>query len=64
MIAEADGSASVPGFTDEVIAIQQETIDLLQGAGAFGGKDLDARDEFDFRFADLTAESPTETAAQ
>ncbi len=64
VIAEADGSASVPGFTDEVIAIQQETIDLLQGAGAFGGKNLDARDEFDFRFTDLTAESPTETAAR
>ncbi len=32
VIAESDGSSSVPGFTDETIGIQQETIDLLQDA--------------------------------
>lgn len=58
VIAEADGAGTPPGFTDEVIGIQQETIDLLQSAGAFAGKKLAARDEFDFRFADLTAASP------
>jgi sulfonate transport system substrate-binding protein len=57
-IAESDGKTRVPGFTDEIVAIQQETIDLLQGAGAFPGKELRARDEFDFRFGDLTAASP------
>lgn len=59
-IVESDGVASIPGFTDEVVATQQETIDLLQQAGAFAGRELRARDEFDFRFADLTADSPTE----
>lgn len=58
VIAEADGSGTPPGFTDEVIAIQQETIDLLQSAGAFSGRALSAREEFDFRFAELTADSP------
>lgn len=58
VIAESDGAGTPPGFTDEVIGIQQETIDLLQSAGAFTGKKLSARDEFDFRFAELTADSP------
>ena len=57
VIAEADGVSSIPGFTDEVINTQQETIDLLQQAGAFPGKDLRARDAFDFRFADLDVNS-------
>ena len=63
VIAESDGSGTPPGFTDEVIGIQQETIDLLQSAGAFAGKKLSARDEFDFRFAELTADSPRPTRA-
>jgi sulfonate transport system substrate-binding protein len=58
VIAESDGSGTPPGFTDQVVGIQQETIDLLQDAGAFAGKDLKAKDEFDFRFAELTADSP------
>lgn len=61
VIAESDGAGTPPGFTDEVVGIQQETIDLLQSAGAFAGKKLSARDEFDFRFAELTAESPRPT---
>ena len=56
-IAAADGKSSVPGFTDELINTQQETIDLLQQAGAFSGKELHAKDEFDSRFADLNATS-------
>lgn len=56
-IAEADGTSAVPGFTDEVIMTQQQTIDLLQEAGAFPGKQLHAEDEFDARFADLDAKS-------
>ncbi|MBU9766133.1 transporter substrate-binding domain-containing protein [Mycobacterium sp. TNTM28] len=56
-IAEADGHSSVPGFTDELINTQQETIDLLQQAGAFPGVRLEAKDEFDSRFADLNANS-------
>jgi sulfonate transport system substrate-binding protein len=61
VIAAGDGAGTPPGFTDKVIGIQQETIDLLQSAGAFAGKKLSARDEFDFRFADLTADSPRPT---
>lgn len=53
VIAESDGYSSVPGFTDELIGIQQDTIDLLQSAGAFAGKDLKAKEEYDFRFAEL-----------
>ncbi|WKG01939.1 ABC transporter substrate-binding protein [Mycolicibacterium sp. HK-90] len=56
-IAEADGRTSVPGFTEELIATQQETIDLLQESGGFAGKELRAKDEFDSRFADLNANS-------
>ncbi len=56
-IADADGKSSVPGFTEELIATQQETIDLLQQAGAFSGEQLHAKDEFDSRFADLNANS-------
>jgi sulfonate transport system substrate-binding protein len=64
VIAESDGSSSVPGFTDETIGIQQETIDLLQDAGAFAGKELKARDEYDFRFADLTPDAPLPSPAE
>lgn len=56
-IAEADGRTTVPGFTEELINTQQETIDLLQEAGGFAGKQLRAKDEFDSRFADLNANS-------
>ncbi|MGU3498315.1 ABC transporter substrate-binding protein [Mycobacterium sp. C31M] len=62
-IAESDGMSSVPGFTDDVINTQQETIDLLQSAGAFKGKDLVARDEFDIRFGDLTPNAPLPAGA-
>lgn len=64
VIAESDGLSSVPGFTDETIGIQQETIDLLQSAGAFAGKDLKAKDEYDFRFADLTLDAPLPSPAK
>lgn len=56
-IAAADGKSSVPGFTEELINTQQETIDLLQQAGAFPGDQLHAKDEFDSRFAELNATS-------
>jgi sulfonate transport system substrate-binding protein len=45
VIADSDGYGKVPGFTDEIVGIQQETINLLQSAGAFAGKDLKAKDE-------------------
>lgn len=64
VIAKSDGLGSVPGFTDEIVGIQQETIDLLQDAGAFAGKDLKARDEYDFRFAGLTQDAPLPSPAK
>jgi sulfonate transport system substrate-binding protein len=58
--ADGDGTHStIPGLTPQLIAIQQDTVDLLQSAGAFKGKPLKAEEEFDLRFADLNAASPT-----
>ncbi|ALM82870.1 ABC transporter substrate-binding protein [Bordetella sp. N] len=57
-VLDSQGAGSVPGLAG-LVAGQQKTIDLLQAAGAFAGKKLDARDEFDLRYADLNAESPT-----
>jgi sulfonate transport system substrate-binding protein len=56
-ITESDGSAEFPKL-DALIATQQETVDILQEAGAFPGKKLDARGQFDLRFDGLTAEAP------
>jgi sulfonate transport system substrate-binding protein len=58
--ADGDGTnTTTPGLTAELIATQQDTIDLLQSAGQFKGKTLKAEDEFDLRYADLNAKSPT-----
>jgi sulfonate transport system substrate-binding protein len=58
--ADGDGTNStIPGLTPKLIAIQQDTVDLLQSAGAFKGRPLKADDEFDLRYADLNAASPT-----
>ncbi|HLU78919.1 MAG TPA: ABC transporter substrate-binding protein [Burkholderiaceae bacterium] len=56
-VIESHGEVVFPGLGDAVLATQQQTIDLLQGAGVFPGKTLDARDEFDLRFATLSAET-------
>jgi sulfonate transport system substrate-binding protein len=56
---DTQGETFVPGLTAGLIAIQQQTIDLLQEAGSFSGKQLKAEDEFDLRFADLTAAART-----
>ncbi|TCR61547.1 ABC transporter substrate-binding protein [Bosea sp. BK604] len=56
---DTQGETFVPGFTRELIAIQQETIDVLQAAGSFAGRQLKAEDEFDLRFANLTAADKT-----
>jgi sulfonate transport system substrate-binding protein len=55
-IIESDGKAEFPALRD-LIATQQETVDILQGAGAFAGKKLDAHGQFDLRFDGLTAKS-------
>ncbi|MEZ2410386.1 ABC transporter substrate-binding protein [Bosea sp. RCC_152_1] len=56
---DTQGDTFVPGLTPELIAIQQQTIDVLQEAGSFAGKELKAVDEFDLRFAKLTAADKT-----
>jgi sulfonate transport system substrate-binding protein len=58
VVADSDGSNSrIPGLTAELLATQQDTIDLLQAAGQFKGKALPAEGEFDLRFADLNEKS-------
>jgi sulfonate transport system substrate-binding protein len=55
--SEGDNT-TVPGL-EELIAVQQDTIDTLQAAGQFQGKTLKADDEFDLRFADVGVEAVT-----
>lgn len=58
VVADSDGNNSrIPGLTTELLATQQDTIDLLQAAGQFKGKSLPADGEFDLRFADLNERS-------
>lgn len=52
-VLESQGKTHFPGLTPQLIARQQDTIDLLQQAGAFAAKELRAEDEFDLRFADI-----------
>lgn len=52
-VIESQGETVFPGLSEEVIATQQQTIDLLQAAGAFPGKALKARDEYDLRYASI-----------
>lgn len=56
-VVASHGDTVFPGLSEEVIGTQQKTIDLLQSAGAFPGKKLDARDEYDLRYAPLSAGS-------
>jgi sulfonate transport system substrate-binding protein len=57
VVAAADGSATrIPGW-DEVRKTQQDTIDLLQAAGQFKGKELKVEDELDLRFEGLNEKS-------
>ena len=58
-VIKSRGEVAFPGLTKEVIATQQKTIDLLQAAGVFKGKVLNAEDEYDLRYAPLTARSET-----
>lgn len=54
---ESEGDATyLPGLV-KLVAVQQDTIDLLQGAGQFKGKVLKAEDEFDLRFKDVSDKS-------
>ncbi|KAB0677515.1 ABC transporter substrate-binding protein [Aureimonas leprariae] len=58
IVADSDGSATrIPAWR-EALATQQDTIDLLQAAGQFKGKELRAEGEFDPRFDGLNDKSP------
>lgn len=60
VVSDSDGAYSrVPGLNADLLATQQDTIDLLQSAGQFKGKPLAAEAEFDLRFADLNEKSPS-----
>lgn len=57
LAAESEGdNTTIPGL-QALVPVQQETVDLLQAAGQFAGKKLDAREQFDLRFADLNDRS-------
>ncbi|PWV77175.1 sulfonate transport system substrate-binding protein [Prauserella marina] len=55
-IVESEGEFSFPPLDDELIAVQQATIDIIEQAGDLPGP-LDARDEFDIRFDPVIAEA-------
>jgi sulfonate transport system substrate-binding protein len=58
LVWDSEGNAtSIPGLAD-LVSVQQETTDLLQAAGSFKGKALDAKGQFDLRYQDLNARSP------
>jgi len=57
LVWDSEGDNTTAAGLKELIATQQETIDLLQAAGQFQGKALNAEEEFDLRFADLGAEA-------
>ena len=58
VVAAADGSRTRIPDWQEVRATQQDTIDLLQSAGQFKGKELKVEDELDTRFEGLSDKSP------
>lgn len=57
VIESEKGKSYIPDWKTEIIPRQQLTIDLLQEAGNFKGRELKAEDEFDHRFDGLTNES-------
>lgn len=58
LVWDSEGDAtSIPGLAS-LVPVQQETTDLLQAAGSFKGKTLDAKGQFDLRYQDLNARSP------
>lgn len=62
VIEAESGKSYIPDWKSEIIPRQQDTINLLQAAGNFKGKDLKAEDEFDHRFDGLNDKS--ESAAE
>jgi ABC-type nitrate/sulfonate/bicarbonate transport systems, periplasmic components len=59
VIDSESGESYIPDWKSEIIPRQQDTIDLLQAAGNFQGKELKAEDEFDHRFDGLNDKSKT-----
>lgn len=57
VIDSESGRSYIPDWKSEIIPRQQGTIDLLQAAGNFKGKELKAEDEFDHRFDGLNEKS-------
>ncbi len=57
VIDAESGKSYIPDWKSEIIPRQQDTINLLQAAGNFKGKELKAADEFDHRFDGLNDKS-------
>jgi len=58
LVWESEGDAtSIPGLA-RLVPVQQETTDLLQAAGSFKGRRLDAKEQFDLRYQELSDRSP------
>lgn len=58
LVWDSEGDAtSIPGLAS-LVPVQQDTTDLLQAAGSFKGKTLDAKGQFDLRYQDLSERSP------
>lgn len=57
VIESESGKSYIADWKSEIIPRQQDTIDLLQAAGNFKGKQLKAEDEFDHRFDGLSNKS-------
>lgn len=57
VIDAESGKSYIPDWKSEIIPRQQDTINVLQAAGNFKGKQLNAEDEFDHRFDGLNDKS-------
>ncbi|WP_413711632.1 ABC transporter substrate-binding protein [Rhizobium sp. Rhizsp82] len=56
-VTKSEKRSYIPAWKGDIIPRQQETIDILQAAGSFKGKTLNAEDEFDHRFDGLNDKS-------
>ncbi|WP_432493967.1 ABC transporter substrate-binding protein [Kineococcus gypseus] len=56
-IVETNGTVTFPPLDEDLIAVQQSTIDTIADAGQLPVDDLDAHDGFDLRFAPVVADA-------
>ncbi|WP_432571877.1 ABC transporter substrate-binding protein [Kineococcus sp. SYSU DK005] len=56
-IVETGGTITFPPLDEDLVAVQQSTIDTIAAAGELPVDDLDARDGFDLRYAPVAADA-------